>query len=212
MRPRAAAHGAASLLAAVALFGCWTSPDSVAGASLRAAAGPAREGGIAPGAPLIVTPSDQGGAARLAAAMAARLHARVASPSAVAAAELEQAGLIGLGSGIFDQAHHKALLALAEALPPELGRKVFLFSTSGVSREKAPGAGAEDPHKALRDRLLAKGCLIVGEYNCVGFNDNSFLYLFGGMNRGHPDARDIALAESFADSLMEGGAGCQVVQ
>ncbi len=85
------------------------------------------------------------------------------------------------------------------------GRKVFIFSTSGVSREKAPGLNEEDPHKALRERLIAKGCEIVGEYNCVGYNDNSFLFLIGGMNKGHPNAKDIAGAEAFADSLLQGG-------
>ena len=146
-----------------------------------------------------------GGAAKLASAMAARLGALVVSPAAVTVEEVQRAGLLGLGSGIFDQAHHKALLDLAEALPPASGRKVFIFSTSGVSREKAPGFHAEDPHKALRDRLIAKGCQIVGEFNCTGYNDNSFLFLIGGMNKGHPNADDIARAEAFADSLLQGG-------
>jgi hypothetical protein len=35
--------------------------------------------------------------------------------------------------------------------------------------------------------------------------DNSFLFLIGGTNRGHPDVQDIALAEAFADSLLQGG-------
>jgi hypothetical protein len=85
------------------------------------------------------------------------------------------------------------------------GRKVFIFSTSGVSRQKAPGLGAEDPHNVLRELLNARGCEIVGEFNCVGYNDNSFLFLIGGINRGHPDVKDIARAEAFADSLSQGG-------
>jgi hypothetical protein len=53
--------------------------------------------------------------------------------------------------------------------------------------------------------LIAKGCQIVGEFNCTGYNDNSFLFLIGGMNKGHPNADDIARAEAFADSLLQGG-------
>ena len=98
-----------------------------------------------------------------------------------------------------------ALVMMAERLPVLPGRKVFIFSTSGVSREKAPGLGEEDPHKVLRELLTARGCKIVGEFNCVGYNDNSFLFLIGGTNRGHPDVQDIALAEAFADSLLQGG-------
>ncbi len=127
------------------------------------------------------------------------------SPAGVTVGDLEKARLLGLGSGIFDQAHHKALLDLAEALPPAPGRKVFIFSTSGVSRHMAPGLHEEDPHKALRERLIARGCEIVGEFNCVGYNDNSLLVLIGGINQGRPNAKDIALAEAFADSLPQGG-------
>jgi hypothetical protein len=205
MRPPCVIRLAAACLAAGVLLGCWTRPDSIAGASLLVSAASTQGRGILPGRPVIVTPSDRGGAARLAAAMAARLGATVVSPTGVAVGELEKASLLGLGSGIFDQAHHKSLLALADSLPPSAGRKVFLFSTSGVSRRDLPGLHEEDPHKALRDRLIAKGCEIVGEFNCVGYNDNSFLFLFGGMNKGHPDAGDIAQAQSFADSLLQGG-------
>jgi flavodoxin len=196
---------AATLVITAVLLGCGSRPDSVSGASTRVSAEARKGCVILPGRPVIVTPSDRGGAARLASAMAARLGACVVSPASVTAEELERASPLGLGSGIFDQAHHKALLDLAEALPPAPGRKVFIFSTSGVSREKAPGLHEEDPHKALRERLVAKGCEIVGEFNCVGYNDNSFLFLIGGINKGHPNAKDIALAEAFADSLLQGG-------
>ncbi len=201
MKPRAATWIAAALALTVSMLGCADRPDSVSGASLQVTSEQEQVAGIRPGQPLIVTPSGSGGSAKLAHAMAAKLGARVASPAAVTAEEMESASLLGLGSGIFDQAHHKALLDLAEALPFKPGRRVFLFSTSGVSREKAPSAGAEDPHKALRERLIARGCKIVGEFNCVGFNDNSFLFLIGGINRGHPNAGDIALAQAFAESL-----------
>jgi flavodoxin len=205
MKPRGAIRIAAALLIEAALLGCGSRPDSVSGASMLVSAAPTQGRRVLSGQPVIVTPSDRGGAARLASAMAARLGACVVSPAGVTAAELEKARLLGLGSGIFDQAHHKTLLDLAEALPPAPGRKVFIFSTSGVSQQMASGLHEEDPHKALRERLTAKGFEIVGEFNCVGYNDNSFLFLIGGMNRGHPDAKDIALAEAFADSLLQGG-------
>lgn len=196
---------AAVLAVAGAVLGCGTHPDSLSGASTRVSAEPIETCEILPGQPVIVTPSDRGGAARLASAMAAKLAARVVSPGRATMEELEGASLLGLGSGIFDQAHHKALLDLAESLPLLPGRRVFIFSTSGVSREKARGLREADPHEALRERLIAHGCEVVGEFNCRGFNDNSFLFLFGGMNKGHPDPRDIARAEAFADSLLQGG-------
>jgi hypothetical protein len=206
MKPRATLRIAAALLSATVLLGCDARPNSVSGASLRVSSAPTQGPGILPGRPVIVTPSDRGGAARLAAAMAVRLNAPVVSPLAVTMAELDTASLIGFGSGIFDQAHHKALLELADALPPRPGRKVFIFSTSGVSREMLPGLHEKDPHQDLRERLVARGCQVVGEYNCAGFNDNVFLFLIGGINKGRPNARDIASAEAFADSLVQGAA------
>jgi flavodoxin len=202
VKPRGAIRVGAALVIAGALLGCGSRPDSVSGASMRLSA-VAREGcGVLPGQPVIVTPSDRGGAARLASAMAARLGACVVSPASVTTEELTRASLLGLGSGIFDQAHHKALLDLAEALPPIPGRRAFIFSTSGVSRERAPGLNEDDPHAALRERLIARGCEIVGEFNCEGYNDNSFLFLVGGINKGRPNAKDLARAEAFADSLV----------
>lgn len=38
---------------------------------------------------------------------------------------------------------------------------------------------------------------------CAGFNDNSFLKFFGGMNRGKPYARDIGQARAFAEELKQ---------
>lgn len=205
MKPRGAIRIAAALLLSGALLACGTRPDSVSGASMVVAAEPLPRHGVLPGHHVIVTPSDRGGATRLASAMAARLGASVVSPAGVTPGELAAAPLLGFGSGIFDQAHHKALLDLAEAFPPAPGRKAFIFSTSGVSRQIAHGLHVEDPHQALRERLLARGFEIVGEFNCVGYNDNSFLFLIGGMNRGHPNAEDIARVEAFADSLLQGG-------
>jgi len=58
-------------------------------------------------------------------------------------------------------------------------------------------------HAALRDKLRAKGYEIVGEFGCPGFNDNKFLKLIGGLNRGRPNADDLERARSFARQLVE---------
>jgi hypothetical protein len=51
-------------------------------------------------------------------------------------------------------------------------------------------------HAALREKLRAKGYDVVGEFGCAGFNTNSFLKLFGGINKGRPDDRDLARRRS----------------
>lgn len=165
-----------------------------------------RTGGMKPDNPtvlIVAAVSKTGGTAKVALAMADVLGARLASPLQVTGEELSDYSLVGFGSGIFDQRHHASIFGFIESLPELPGMKVFIFSTSGVSRRFAIDHGIDDPHTALRESLLAKGCVIVGEYNCAGFNSNSFLKFFGGMNRGKPDARDIGQAQAFAEVLKQ---------
>jgi len=60
-----------------------------------------------------------------------------------------------------------------------------------------------DDHSSLREKLRSKGYIIVDEFACKGFNTNSFLRFFGGMNRGRPNENDLKNAEDFARKLMD---------
>jgi flavodoxin len=129
------------------------------------------------------------------------LDAKIKKPQQINPEELKEYSLIGFGSGIYDQKHHKLLLDLADKLPQVTNRKAFIFSTSGVSRKFAFDKSIDDPHLPLREKLQSKGYIIVDEFNCAGFNTNSFLKLFGGMNKGRPNAKDLKHAEEFAQNL-----------
>ncbi len=131
------------------------------------------------------------------------LDAEIKSPQQVTPEELQEYDLVGFGSGIYDQKHHKLLLDLADSLPKVPDRKAFLYSTSGVSRKFVGEKSVDDPHTALREKLLSKGYEVVDEFNCVGFNTNSFLKYIGGMNRGRPNAKDLKEVEAFAQSLKK---------
>jgi flavodoxin len=152
---------------------------------------------------IILVSSENGATEKITRRIAGVLGARVVSPEQVTTEEIQGCSLIGFGSGIFDQRHHAALFALAERLPELSGKAAFLFSTSGVSRQTCLDHGLEDAHTPLREKLRSKGFLVVGEFNCAGFNNNSFLKLFGGMNRGRPNANDLEKAEIFARELKE---------
>jgi len=145
-------------------------------------------------------------------AIAGVLDAQIQSPEQIDGNDLHKYDLIGFGSGIFDQKHHASLLELADTLPFLPDKKAFIFSTSGIARSsllndkgepKKKNKNFSDPHTPLRERLLSKGFDIIGEFNCVGFNDNSFLKLFGGMNKGRPNENDLRDAEIFAEELLK---------
>jgi len=134
---------------------------------------------------------------KVAQAIAKVLDAKVTSPQQTAPDELRQYDLVGFGSGIDSDKHYQVLLDFADKLPQLTDKNVIIFSTSGMTGEEKR---AKD-HSALREILQSKGCRIVGEFQCRGFNTNSFLRFFGGMNKGRPDAEDLKHAEEFALKL-----------
>ena len=112
---------------------------------------------------------------------------------------LEQYDLIGFGSGIDSGKHYPHLIKYAEKLPNIKNKKAFIFSTSGVYSAKK----MLNDHKALRDLLQTKGFDIIGEFGCKGYNTNSILKYFGGLNKDHPNNEDINNAEAFAEKLLK---------
>ena len=131
------------------------------------------------------------------------LAAQIQAPQQINPEDLQKYSLIGFGSGIYGYKHHKTLLDLADKLPQVTNRNAFIFSTSGVTRKFAIDKSIDDPHSPLREKLQSKGYMIVDEFNCAGFNTNSFLKLVGGLNKGRPNAEDLKHAEEFAQNLKQ---------
>jgi flavodoxin len=127
------------------------------------------------------------------------LEARMQTPQQVDPARLQEYDLIGFGSGIYSAQHHTDLLGLADALPQITGKNAFIFSTSAILGKTKV---AKD-HAALRAILRSKGYVIVDEFSCKGFNTNSFLKYFGGMNKGRPNPDDLEHAAAFARTLKQ---------
>jgi flavodoxin len=131
------------------------------------------------------------------------LDAEIKTPEQVTPEELQGYDLVGFGSGIYSGQHHEGLLLLAGRLPQITDRKAFIFSTGGIPERFWNEAYVAKNHSALREKLQAKGYIIVDEFSCPGFNTNSFLTLFGGINKGRPNAEDLRHAEEFARNLLE---------
>jgi flavodoxin len=199
-------HLVAVLMSLAFLVSCAYSPskmDAVTRATSVVSPGIDEGDSKAPTRILMILASAPGGSTeKIARAMAAASGARVLSPAEAKTADMSACMLMGFGSGIIDQKHHEALLSLVDTLPPQKGRKAFIFSTSGVSRQFALKHDIDDPHELLRRKLVEKGFTIAGEFNCAGFNANSFWKLLGGMNKGRPNREDLARAAAFARGLM----------
>jgi len=137
------------------------------------------------------------------------LDAQIKTPQQINPEELQEYSLVGFGSGIYGGKHHKLLLDLADKLPQVTNRKAFIFSTCGAPMKFMELDKAEftryvaKNHSPLREKLQSKGYMIVDEFSCAGFNTNSINKLFGGINKGRPNAEDLKHAEEFAQNLKQ---------
>ena len=127
------------------------------------------------------------------------LDAEIKTSQEIKPDELQEYDLIGFGSGIYSAKHDESLLKLADELPGVNNKNVFIFSTAGITGKSK----VHKDHSMLREKLESKGYTIVDEFQCKGFNTNSFLRFFGGMNKGRPNAQDLKNAEDFAVNLKE---------
>ena len=131
------------------------------------------------------------------------LGAEVKTPQQVYPEELQNYDLIGFGSGIYSATFDPAVLTLADRLSYAAGKKAFLFSTYGAPAFIANREFIETNHQQIREKLQLKGYNIIGEFGCAGWNTNSFLKYFGGLNKGKPDAGDLKNAAAFARDMQE---------
>jgi len=100
------------------------------------------------------------------------LEAPVMTPEQIDPEELRDYDLIGFGSGIDSERHHRRLLTLADELPMAHNGKAFIFSACGT-----PGANKQvaASHEALRRKLHTRGFTVVDEFNCARWQNDSDL-------------------------------------
>ena len=125
--------------------------------------------------------------------------AQIITPKQVDLEDFQEYDLVGFGAGIDSGKHYKPLLDLAAKLLQVDNKNAFIFSTAALTDEKKRGKD----HSTLREKLESKGYRIVDEFQCKGFNTNSFLRFFGGMNKGRPNVNDLKNAEKFAQNLKQ---------
>ena len=150
---------------------------------------------------LVVKSVHHGNTAKVATAMAGVLGAEISSPEETPYTTLAGCGLVGFGSGVSYGQLHPALFDWLRGLPdaPKPTRPAFIFSTSGLPFL------AKLWHWPLRRLLSRKGFSTVGEFTCRGFDTWGPLWLAGGINKKHPDQRDLKRAREFARKLASSG-------
>ena len=135
---------------------------------------------------------------KIAKAIARVLSADIILPKDVNPESIQDYDLVGFGSGIYSAKHDESLLKLADRLPEVNNKDAFIFSTAGITGKSK----ISKDHSTLKDKLESKGYTIIDEFQCKGFNTNSFLRLFGGMNKGRPNIEDLKHAEEFAKNMI----------
>ncbi len=136
--------------------------------------------------------------ARVAAAIAEPLGALILPVAAATPAVLRAHHLLGLGSGIYYGGVHPDILHWVRSLPAATGegRRAFVFTTSGLPWLTRFWI------RPLTAAVAQAGFTAAGEFHCRGFDTWGPLGLIGGINHGHPDARDLERAAMFGRSLV----------
>ena len=135
--------------------------------------------------------------------MARVLDAEVVEPEKVNRDKINEYDLIGFGSGIYSEQHHETIFDLVDKLPEVKNKKAFIFSTCGAPKIAMSEEYVRKTHSRLKGKLQSKGYSIVDEFVCRGWNTNSFLKLFGGINKGRPSEDDLRRAEEFVKNLRK---------
>lgn len=129
--------------------------------------------------------------------MADVLAADVFNASDLAETDFSSFDLIGIGSGIYFGRHHRSVRHLVNQAS-QLPQQAFIFSTAGLPFLHLLF------HLSLRRSLNRRGAEVIGEFSCRGWDTVGPLFLFGGLNRRHPNARDLERARDFARQIDHG--------
>ena len=107
--------------------------------------------------------------------------------------DLQEYDLIGFASGIdFGKFYLEIENFARENLP--LQKDVFFLYTCAMDRE-----GFTD---SMKEIVLKKDAVILGEYGCRGYNTYGPWKLIGGMNKSHPTENELQECVNFFEKLF----------
>jgi flavodoxin len=126
--------------------------------------------------------------------MAQRFQAELFKSEQVNILKLSDFDIIGIGTGIYFGKPHEKIQKFLANLSLLKGHKAFLFSTSGILKEKYT--------HDFREKIESAGLQCLACFSCKGLDTHGFFQLVGGRNQGHPDLKDLYHAEIFANNLI----------
>ena len=107
--------------------------------------------------------------------------------------QLEDCGCIGLASGIYFGKFPPSVLDWARRHLPQ-GKPVSFVCTYGSGQ----GSGTQ----ALQALAAERGCPVLGEFGCRGYDTFGPFKLAGGIAKGRPNEADLAAARAFYRDLV----------
>ena len=107
--------------------------------------------------------------------------------------QLEDCGCIGLASGIYFGKFPPSVLDWARRHLPQ-GKPVSFVCTYGGGQ----GSGTQ----ALQALAAERGCPVLGEFGCRGYDTFGPFNLAGGIAKGRPNEADLAAARAFYRDLV----------
>lgn len=106
----------------------------------------------------------------------------------------EEYDCVGFASGIYAFTVHKSVIDFARRHLPA-GKPVFFVYTYGGAKGNST--------KALAEIAKEKGCPILGEFGCRGYDTFGPFKLVGGVGKGLPSAQDLENAKTFYGTITD---------
>ena len=141
---------------------------------------------------IVYASTHHGNTRTLVKAIAEKYHVDLIDATSCYQAELSGYEQIGFASGIdFGKFYTCVEQFLKDNLPE--GKPVFFLYTCAQKSERFT--------RTVREAAGKKSAILLGEYGCRGYNTYGPWKLVGGMNRGHPNPKEIGEAMAFFESL-----------
>ncbi len=142
---------------------------------------------------IVCASQEHGNTRKLADAMAKEVGGVVVAPAEATGERIAKHEAVAFGTGVRFGSPYPDLMAAVARLPRQDAKPAVVFSTSGF--------GWRGGHAALTRALRAKGFVVRDELACKGLDTVGPLKLFGGVNKGRPDAGELRAAAALARRL-----------